>query len=34
MLIFEEKDGHSEIKHSAFDDNGRLINWPIGFFQP
>lgn len=34
ILIFEEKDGHSEIKHSAFDDNGRLINWPIGFFQP
>lgn len=34
ILIFEEKEGCSEIRHAEFDDEGRLLNWPIGFFQP
>ncbi|HAD78216.1 MAG TPA: hypothetical protein DCF99_00635 [Flavobacteriaceae bacterium] len=34
VLIFEEINGETKISKSVFDDEGRLQNWPIGFFQP
>lgn len=34
VLIFEEIDGETKIRKSVFDEEGRLQNWPIGFFQP
>lgn len=34
VLIFEEINGETKIRKSVFDDEGRLQNWPIGFFQP
>ncbi len=34
ILIFEENDGETHIRQAAFDDDGRLLNWPIGFFHP
>ncbi|MCL6248034.1 ATP-binding protein [Acinetobacter sp. ANC 4945] len=33
VLIFNEKDGYSEVDTAYFDDEGTLKNWPIGFFQ-
>lgn len=34
VLIFEEGEDGTSITKSTFDINGRLQNWPIGFFQP
>ncbi|MDQ9037172.1 AAA family ATPase [Acinetobacter seifertii] len=34
VLIFEEKNGETNISQAMFNDEGRLQNWPIGFFQP
>lgn len=34
VLIFEEGEDGTSITKSTFDTNGRLQNWPIGFFQP
>ncbi|TCM65064.1 uncharacterized protein DUF3696 [Acinetobacter calcoaceticus] len=34
VLVFEESENGTSIKKSIFDENGRLNNWPIGFFQP
>ncbi len=33
VLIFNEKDGYSEVDTAYFDDEGVLRNWPAGFFQ-
>lgn len=33
VLIFNEKDGYSEVDTAYFDDEGTLRNWPVGFFQ-
>jgi predicted ATPase len=34
VLIFDEKDGYSEVQTAYFDEDGMLKNWPVGFFQP
>ncbi|TCB76924.1 DUF3696 domain-containing protein [Acinetobacter sp. ANC 4177] len=34
VLIFNEKDGYSEVQTAYFDEEGMLKNWPVGFFQP
>lgn len=34
VLIFNERDGYSEVQTAYFDEDGMLKNWPVGFFQP
>ena len=34
VYIFEKKNGKSVIKKSKYDEDGALINWPMGFFFP
>lgn len=34
VLVFNEKDGYSEVQKAYFDEDGMLKNWPMGFFQP
>lgn len=34
VLIFDEKEGYSEVQTAYFDEEGMLKNWPVGFFQP
>ena len=33
VLLFDEDDAESP-KRAEYDDKGRLVNWPIGFFEP
>jgi predicted ATPase len=34
VYIFEKKNGKSVIRKSKYDEDGALINWPMGFFFP
>ena len=34
VVIFEKKDGVTNTRQISFDDNGRLNDWPYGFFDP
>ena len=35
LILFEQKEaGNTHVKVTCYDDNGFLINWPYGFFQP
>lgn len=34
ILVFNERDGFSEVSISNFNSDGELENWPTGFFQP
>lgn len=36
VILFEKKspDHPTNVKLSSFDDDGRLVNWPWGFFEP